>query len=196
MKRFIFSVALAAPFLTHADVIDFSSLAFDGSTEQRFASVVVGDYVFTALQPSSFPLIVLGKDDPNNADPGGATLGMRTTGPALGFQFSRLDGGAFDFSGLQATHLSNALTSPGNGGTLDVYFDGAVVLQTSYDIYPGFQTYLLSGVDIHSARITSDNFFQVDNLVVSSVPEAATTTYMAAGLLLLLWATGRRKASS
>ena len=196
MKRFILLAALATPVLSHAAVIDFSSLAFDGNAQQQYASVVVGDYVFTALQPSLFPLIVLGKSNPDNADPGGATLGLRTFGQALGVQFSRVDGGAFDFSSLQVTHLSNASTSPGNGGTLDFSFDGVTALQTSYDINPGFQTYLVSGVGMHSAQIRSDNFFQFDNLVVTNVPEPATVTYMAGGLLLLFSALGRRKASA
>ena len=195
MKRLILLAALATPLLSHADVIDFSSLAFDGSTQQQYASVVVGDFVFTALQPSLFPLIVLGKSNPNNGNPGGATLGLQTFGQALGVQFSRLDGGTFDFSSLQATHLFNASTSPGNGGTLKISFDGATTLQTSYDINPGFQTYLLSGIGIHSAQITSNNVFQFDNLVVSNVPEAATVTYIAGGLLVLFSALGRRKAS-
>ena len=182
------AITLAAP--AAAEVITFDPLAFNGSGStppQTYSSVTVGDYVFTALQAFN-PLVVRARNDPDNADIGGATLGITTSGSELGLSFARVDGSAFDFTGFQATHYSNALLSPGNGGTLAVYFDGAIGLQTSYDINPGFQTYAPSGVGVHSVRITSNNFFQIDNLTVSgtsAVPEPAMWTMLVGGFAMV-----------
>ena len=83
---------------------------------------------------------------------------------------------------MEATHLNNALTNSGNGGTFDIFADDIPVLQSSYDINPGFQTYSLNATGVHVLRITSDNFFQVDDLVVSSaVPETSTWSMMILG---------------
>lgn len=201
MRALALAAVLVSPFSASADVIDFSSLAFNGTGEQHFASVVVGDYVFTALQPSAAPLIVLGKSDVNNADQGGGTLGLRTSGSDLGVSFARIDGAAFDLTSIQVTHLSNSTTSSGNGGTLRFTFDGVTAFQSSYDINPGFQTYALAGSGLHSVQITSNNYFQFDNLVVSgatvsAVPEAASWLYLSGGLVLLGGAYRRRRGLS
>jgi PEP-CTERM motif len=195
MKIGAFVVALMCTTAAHADVIDFNSLAFngDGSTpEQTYSSVEIDGYLFTALQPATFA--VRATADPNNADPGGATLGIRTIGGAQGFSVTRLDGSAFSFTSVEATHLNNALTDPGNGGTFDVFADNIPILQSSYDINPGFQTYSLNATGVHTIRITSDNFFQVDDLVVSSaVPEPSTWAMMILGFYGVGFMAYRRK---
>lgn len=189
MKTFVLALAavIAAP--VSAETIDFSSLGFDGGAGtpfQSYTSVVVGDYVFTALQPGSTPLLVHARSDPNNADPGGATLGLNTSGSALGFEFARVDGAAFDFGSFQATHFTNASTSPGNGGPLTLMLDGVPFFAGSYDINPGFQDFAVGALGVRSVRITSNNFFQVDNLIVSSgVPEPATWLAMTLGFGLV-----------
>lgn len=189
MKTFILALAAMVATPVSADTIDFSSLGFDGGAGtafQSYTSVVVGDYVFTALQPGSTPLLVHARSDPNNADQGGATLGLTTSGSALGFEFARVDGTAFDFTGFQVTHFTDALTSPGNGGTLALMFDGVQVFAPSYDIFPGFQDVAVSALGVRNVRITSNNFFQVDNLIVSSgVPEPATWLAMSLGFGLV-----------
>lgn len=194
-KCLLVVATIAAVHPAFADVIDFSPLAFPGNAgtpEQHFAGVVVGDYLFSALDPASVPLIVMASGDPNNADPSGATLGLRTSGSDAGLSFSRVDGAVFQFSGFRATHLSNALTDSGSGGTLDVLFDGAPVLLSSYDINPGFQTYTMPATPVHEVRITSNNYFQIDDLVVTTaVPEASSWLYLAGGLGL--FAVSRRR---
>ena len=189
MKKIIASVltvtALSLSSASQAAVITFDELAFpgaNGTPEQTFATLVLGDYRFTALQANT-PFVVRAQGDANNADPGGATLGIRTSGSFPGFTFSRIDGSAFDLTGLQATHLNNALTDSGNGGTLDIFFDGVVGFQSTYNTTPGFQTYNFSGTGVRTVRITSNNFFQIDNLTVTAgaVPEPASWMLMLAG---------------
>lgn len=168
---------------TFAETITFDELAFPTGIPRSYQSLTVGDYLFTALQNDK-PLVIQAQDDPNNADPAGATLGMRTIGQDLGFTMARVDGALFDFTGVQVTHFSNNLLSPGNGGPLVFYFVGAPIQQRSYDINPGFQTFALDGLGISSVRITSNNLFQIDNLVVSGgavVPEPSSWILMIAG---------------
>jgi hypothetical protein len=200
MKMAALVIALMCTTTAHAAVIDFNSLAFngDGNTpEQTFSSVAIDGYLFTALQPA-IPFVVRANADPNNADPGGATLGLRTSGGATGFSLTRLDGSAFSFSSADATHLNNALTNPGNGGTFNIFADDIPVLQSSYDINPGFQSYSLNATDVHTIRITSNNFFQLDNLVVSSaVPEPTTWAMLLIGFVGVGFMTfGRRKVAA
>lgn len=189
MKKIIASIlavtALSLPSAGQAAVITFDELAFpgaNGTPEQIFATLVLGDYRFTALQANT-PFVVRAQGDANNADVGGATLGIRTSGNQPGFTFTRIDGAAFDFTGFQATHFNDALTSPGNGGTLNIFFDGVVGFQSSYNITPGFQTYNFAGTGVRTVRITSNNLFQIDNLLVSvgAVPEPASWMLMLAG---------------
>ncbi|WP_445192203.1 hypothetical protein ACT009_16855 [Sphingomonas sp. Tas61C01] len=92
MKNFItaFMSLTAAPAV--AETIDFTPLAYSGDStipDRKYSSVVGGDYEFTALEPAFIPLIVRPSNNPNNADLGGATLGISTFGQALGFSFSR-----------------------------------------------------------------------------------------------------------
>lgn len=187
MRNLVLSIvasnSLVAITPVRAEILTFDSLAFESGPAQNYASFTIGDYVFTALQPVSTPFLVRAKDDPNNADPAGATIGMATVANG-GFTFARTDGEAFDFIGFDATHLTNSLTSPGNGGTLNVFFDDVIGLASSYDINPGFQSYTLEGFGVRSVRITSNNFFQVDNLAVFSgpVPEPASWAMMIGGL--------------
>jgi hypothetical protein len=200
MRNLVLSILSASSLIAiapaHAEILTFDSLAFETGLRQSYASFTIGDYVFTALQPVSTPFLVRAKDDPNNADPGGATIGMTTVGNG-GFSFARVDGAAFDFTGFDATHLTNSLTSPGNGGTLNVYFDDLIGLASSYDINPGFQSYAFQGLGVHNVRITSNNYFQVDNLAVSSgaVPEPASWAMMIGGLALTGAALRRRTQS-
>lgn len=196
MKIVALLIALMCTTTAHAAVIDFNSLAFNGNgntPEQTFSSVAIDGYLFTALQPA-VPFVVRANADPNNADAGGATLGLRTSGGAAGFSFTRLDGSTFSFSSVDATHLNNALTNSGNGGTFNVFADDIPVLQSSYDINPGFQSYSLNATDVHTIRITSNNFFQLDNLVVSSaVPEPTTWAMMILGFASVGFMTYRRR---
>lgn len=189
MKKLILACAVMIAAPASAEVIDFSSLAFDGGTStpwQKYSSVTVGDYVFTALEPIPRPLLVHARGDENNADPGGATLGILTSGSDRGFEFSRVDGAAFDFLGLKVTHFTDGLTSPGNGGTLSMLFDGTPYFAGSYDIYPGFQNFSLSALGVHTVQISSINYFQVDDLLVASgVPEPATWGMMLIGFGML-----------
>ena len=177
--------AATAALPASAEVITFNGLAFDGGSgtpEKTFGSVTVGDYVFTALLASE-PLIVRARNDPNNADPGGATLGIRPVGSDPGFRFERIDGAAFDVTSIQVTQLTPTLSGPDNSGTLGFYFDGAVGLLTSFDGNPPFQTYALNGLGVRSVRVTGNNYFQVDNIVVSSnVPEPGTWIMMVMGI--------------
>jgi hypothetical protein len=189
MKNFLFACAVTIAAPASAEVIDFSSLAFDGDTTtpwQQYATVTVGDYVFTALQPATQPLLVHSRGDANNADPGGATLGIITSGDDLGFEFARVDGAAFDFLSFKATHFTNGLESPGNGGTLTLLLDGNLVFAGSYDVTPGFQDFAVNALGVHTVRISSNNYFQVDDLLVSSaVPEPATWGMMLLGFGML-----------
>lgn len=189
MRYLVAGLAALLSSPTTAEVIDFTPLAFAGGTttpDHKFDTVVVGDYRFTALQPASTPLIVRAAGNKDNADPGGATLGIATAGDALGFDFARVDGAAFDFTGAQLTHLFNSTTSGGNGGTFAISADGVQRYSATYDIAPGFQTYAFSILGAHSINITSINYFQIDNLLVSSaVPEPAGWLMMIAGLGLI-----------
>lgn len=185
MKNVLIAIAALTASPVSAEVIDFDSLGFPGGAEVQpltFASFVLGDYRFTALDPQRAPLVIRAQQDINNADPGGATLGLNTYGDMPGFEFSRIDGAAFDFTGFQATHFNNSTTSEGNGGTLQIYFDGVIGFNGSYDRNPGLQDYVLAGIDVRSVRISSNNLLQVDNLVVSSaVPEPSTWLMLIAG---------------
>lgn len=189
MKSIILACTAMIAEPASAEVIDFSALAFDGDTStpwQSYTSVTVGDYVFTALQPISRPLLIHSRGDENNADPGGATLGMSTSGSDLGFEFTRADGAVFDFLSLEATHFTNGLTRPGNGGTLTMLLDGVPLFAGSYDVNPGFQNFAVNAMGVHTVRISSNNFFQVDDLVVNSaVPEPATWAMMLVGFGML-----------
>jgi hypothetical protein len=197
MRNLVLSILSAISWIVispaHAEILTFDALAFESGPQQSYASFIVGEYVFTALQPASTPFLVRAKDDPNNADPDGATIGMATVANG-GFSFARVDGEAFDFTGFEATHLTNSLTSPGNGGTLNVYFDDVVGLTSSYDINPGFQSYAFEGLGVRSVRITSNNYFQVDNVAVFSgaVPEPASWAMMIGGLAITGAAMRRR----
>ena len=191
MKRFIILSAMTFATPAFADVIDFSDLAFDGtgsSDRRQFASVMSGDYVFTALQFPRVPLTVWARTAPNNADQGGATLGVPTTASDLGVSFARADGAAFRFTGLQITQLFDAAASPGAGGTFRILFDGALGFNSSYDTNPGFQTYSFAGIDARTVQISSINVFQIDDLqvgTVTNVPEASNAVYLLAGIGLL-----------
>ncbi len=189
MKKFLLACAVMIAAPASAEVIDFSSLAFDGNTMtpwQKYTTVTVGDYVFTALQPATRPLLVHARGDENNADPGGATLGINTSGSDLGFEFSRVDGAAFDFLSFKATHFTNGYEGPGNGGPLALLLDGTSFSAGSYDISPGFQDFAVNALGVHTVRITSNNFFQVDDLLVSSaVPEPGTWSMMLLGFGML-----------
>ena len=189
MKAILMALAASIATPAAAEIIDFSSLAFEGGDDtpwQRYTTVTVGDYVFTALEPVPRPLLVHAKNDRNNADIGGATLGINTSGSDLGFAFARVDGAAFDFLGLKVTHFTDALLSPGNGGTLSMEFDGVPYFAGSYDINPGFQDFALNAIGVRTVRISSINYFQVDDLIVSSVvPEPATWLAMTLGFGLV-----------
>jgi len=189
MESFILACTaiIAAP--ASAEVIDFSALAFDGDEStpwQSYTSVTVGGYVFTALQPISRPLLIHSRGDENNADPGGATLGIGTSGSDLGFEFTRADGAEFDLLSLEATHFTNRFESSGNGGPLTMLLDGVPFFAGSYDISPGFETFAVNAMGVRTVRISSNNLFQIDDLVVSSaVPEPATWVMMLVGFGML-----------
>jgi hypothetical protein len=174
-----------------AAIITFDALAIDGNGATppfQANAVTVGDYQFTGVggnAPMDFE--VFAKNDPRNADLGGAALGL--TEINLTYTMSRVDGAVFSISAIDVSQLFNDASGGGYSGVVAFSYDGAAAESYSHDGMPGYQTFALSGVGIHTLGIRTINFIAIDNLVVSdrpsNAPEPATWAMFIGGFGLI-----------
>jgi hypothetical protein len=174
-----------------AAIITFDELAVEGSGSTpafQANTVTVGDYRFTGVggnAPMDFE--VFAKNDPRNADFGGAALGL--TEINLTYTMSRVDGAVFSISSIDVSQLFNDASGGGYSGVVAFSYDGAAAESYSHDGVPGYQTFALSGVGIHTLGIRTINLIAIDNLVVSdlpsNVPEPATWAMFIGGFGLI-----------
>ncbi len=175
----------------HAAVITFDGLALDGNGSTppfQANTVTVGDYKFTGVGGSAqMDFEVFAKNDPRNADPGGAALGL--TEINLTYTMSRIDGAVFSISAIDISQLFNDASGGGYSGLVSFSYDGVPAESYSHDGVPGYQTFALSGAGIHTLGIRTINFIAIDNLVVSdsatSAPEPATWAMFIGGFGLI-----------
>jgi hypothetical protein len=162
MRALLIGLALASvPAVANAQstTIDFSSLAFSGSTAsgpRGLASPLnLNGFTLTATDPFGLPpILVYSRESTNSADPGGAAIFANRSEP--GITITRTNGGLFTFNGLDLTYAFNDQ----NAFNFDV-----------------------SGLS--SVRISSASPFQIDNVrltaATAAVPEPSTWALMLIG---------------
>lgn len=169
----------------HSAVITFDELAFDFGGPPPTDTVTVGDFIFEGVAGDDPPeYVIFGRNDPSNADPGGAALGIQTIGAF--YTMRRIDGAAFDISSIDVTHLYNDLSGDDFSGAVSFYYDGVAAEAYAFDGNPGYQHFGLSGVGIHQLGLRTINYIAIDNLVLSrrptsNVPEPTSWAMMLGG---------------
>lgn len=186
------AAAIVAAGPAHASplTIDFETLAFEGG---EFAAIGVGPSVtesgFTLTTDNTFfaslALLVFGDANPQNADPGGATLVVNR--PLSTVTLTRDVGGGFDFLGFSAALIR--FFAPEDGGTVAVFFDGDAAAATSFALAPGLdlQSFDFVGKGVTSVSFSSPDidFFQLDDLRLDvPAPGALALFGLAAAALL------------
>jgi hypothetical protein len=191
MRYLVLGLALASvPVAATAQTttIDFSSLAFDGSTAAGPRGVAsplnLNGFTLTATDPFGLPpILVYSRQSTNSADPGGASIFPNRSEP--GITITRTNGGLFTFNGLDLTYAFNDQNASFGGGLATFTFDGGTsVLTRSFDNLPGFQTFNFDAANLTSVRISSTSPFQIDNIrltAVAAVPEPGTWAMMLIG---------------
>jgi hypothetical protein len=190
--RFLF-IALAfasVPAIATAQstTIDFSSLAFSGSTASGPRGIAsplnLNGYTLTATDPFGLPpLLVYSRESTNSADPAGAAIFANRSEP--GITITRSDGGLFTFNGLDLTYAFNDQNAFFGGGVASFTFNGGTsVLTRAFDKLAGFQTFNFDVLNLSSVRVSSASPFQIDNVrltAAAAVPEPATWAMMLVG---------------
>ena len=206
IARFIAATALMAAALpAGATTLTFDSLAHDA--EAQLTGPYTGNFTYQAFVDQGFivsiipsPWIVWGRNDPRNADPGGATLTnldgrARTAVEAVGF-------GLFTLNSFQIASFYNGAQSENAFGTsFTVRYNGDMTTDQVFTIdnRPGFQTFTLNRNGIHAFEIRNANM-QLDNIVLNAatggVPEPASWVMLIAGFGLTAAAMRRRRVVS
>lgn len=191
MRHLFLGLALAAvsvPAFSQSTTIDFSSLAFDGSTASGPRGVSsplnLNGYTLTATDPFGLPpILVYSRQSTNSADPGGAAIFPNRTN--TGITITRTDGGLFTFNGLDLTYAFNDQNAFFGGGTASFSFNGgSSVVTRAFDNLAGFQTFNFDVANLTSVNISADSPFQIDNVrltAVAAVPEPGTWAMMLLG---------------
>lgn len=125
-----------------------------------------------------------GQSDPQNADPGGATLYHSEVDPPVTVTMTA--GGNFNLTSFALAEADNDATPT---SVEFGYTDGSGTFSRTLvlDAAPGLQTFAVNTNNITSFSLGGIDF-QVDNVVytpVAVVPEPATYGLMAAGLLVV-----------
>lgn len=166
-----------------ATTLDFENLAADDTyLAPNYEPLVSGQFRFMGAGTfDGTSLGVLGRTDPLNANPGGASLFL-TSGGFISFGVNTAD---YFHSGFELISFDVAeLANDGSGGTL--VFGGTTI---QLDDMPGFQTITvnkrLRGNPSIYAIYPDPSTFQFSNIVVdnigSYVPEPATWAIMLIG---------------
>jgi hypothetical protein len=201
----LFALALAvATAPAAATTLTFDSFGHNGA--DQLTGPYTGNFTYQSFVEQSFivsiipsPWIVWGRNDPRNADPGGATLTnldgrARTAVEAVGL-------GTFTLNSFQiASFYNGALDETGFGTSFTVRFNGDITTDQTFtiDSLPGFQTFTFNRSGIHAFEIRNA-YMQLDNVVLNAatggVPEPASWVMLIAGFGLTGAAMRRRAAN-
>ena len=152
---------------------------------------------FTLVNSDARPIAIFAwsKDDPENADPDGATLTHNYGGTTT--TLTRDGGGAFTFVSIDLTDGFDNKYPGGNAGIggsvkFDLVFSDTSTLTTTVEIdgLSGFETFLFNAANLLSVAWTPLTTFgpsngpliQVDNIVVSAVPLPAALPLLVSAL--------------
>jgi hypothetical protein len=193
------ALLLTAP-AAKAAVVGFDELAHN-LPYQTSASVSSGGFDF-ANNGGSGSIIIWGKSNASNADPGGATLGHNH-----GFTtttMTKSDGGSFSLTSIDFGDVYNQAYNIQKIQIVGTKADLSTVTHTvTTDALAGLETFLFADFDDLIAVAwttisgTANGYLQVDNVVVdgvaSSVPEPMSLSLFAGGLAALAVQRRRRK---
>lgn len=193
----LLAISVLAAVAGPAAAVTFGFDEFAGPTD-RLTGIFTGDFSaaqafqqgdFTMrLQPS--PYLVWARDNPFNADPGGATL-LNIDGRG-NTSFTRTAGGTFT---VNSVDLATFYNDDGTGFARGVTFRfliGAVFESQSFLLAPrgGLQRFTFDRAGVTAFVIDPDSSLQFDNVTfdaapVSSVPEPTTWSLLIAGFGLI-----------
>jgi hypothetical protein len=197
-------LGLAAP--AAATTLTFDSFAHDQS--ERLTGEYTGNFTYQAFVEQGFivsiipsPWIIWGRNDPRNADQGGATLTnldgrARTAVQAVGL-------GPFTLNSFQVASFYNGSNEDGFGNSFTLRFNGDISTDQTFaiDRLPGFQTFTINRSGIFAFEIRNA-YLQLDNVVLNAsmgapgVPEPASWAMLIAGFGLTGAAMRRRRVAA
>ncbi len=172
-----------------------TTLGFDGfahDQSERLTGEYTGNFTLQSFVERGFivsivpsPWIVWGRNDPRNADQGGATLTnldgrARTAIQAVGL-------GAFTLNSFQiASFYNGALDETGFGTNFTLRFDGDITTDQTFaiDNRPGFQTFTFNRSGVRAFEIRNA-YLQLDNVILNAAPAAGAVPEPASWALLI-----------
>ena len=178
--------------VANADILTFTAFAMPGQGFQEpEVPISTQGFSFTAAPGSGSRVLIWNMADPHNADPGGATLGNDSNGNQT--IMTKVDGGLFSVQSIDIADLINQVFFPCCAvppvfAVLDFVgtsADSTTVSATfTTDTLPGLETFNLP-TDFTNLQsfawaprsvfgLGAYPFAQVDNIVVTAVPESAS----------------------